>query len=79
MEMFIRKNLSDREREVAILIARGKANKEIACELNVSLRRISEVISIIKEKWNVESRVQVGILAYRMKFIEIQSETEKLL
>ncbi|PYI82236.1 MAG: DNA-binding response regulator, partial [Verrucomicrobia bacterium] len=40
-ERVLHENLSDREYEVLLLIARGKRVKEIAAELNLSVKTIS--------------------------------------
>ena len=58
------KHLSEREREVAVLVANGKKDEEIARLLFISRRRVGEIIAIIKEKWRVRSRVEIGIGAY---------------
>ena len=47
--MVVRK-LSTREREVAVLVAKGKKDVEIATLLFISRRRVGELIFNIKEK-----------------------------
>lgn len=61
--------LTDREREVAVWIAKGYKDEEIAEILNVSRRRVCEIVSSIKEKWDINSRVQIGVLAYQMGWV----------
>ena len=52
-------DLSSREREVAILIARGKSNGEIAEELVVSKRTIEKHIANIRSKLGFTQRSQI--------------------
>ncbi|MGG3805395.1 response regulator transcription factor [Metabacillus fastidiosus] len=64
--------LSDREREVAVLVAEGLKDIEISKELFISRRRVGEIISSIKRKLNITSRVQIGIAAYSLGLITFQ-------
>ena len=52
-------DLSEREREVAALIARGKSNGEIAAELVLSKRTVEKHISSILAKLALTNRAQV--------------------
>jgi len=52
-------DLSEREREVAALIARGKSNGEIAAELVLSKRTVEKHISSILSKLALTNRAQV--------------------
>ncbi|MDR6227007.1 response regulator transcription factor [Desmospora profundinema] len=61
--------LTDREREVAVLIAKGYKDEEIADRLDISRRRVCEMVSSIKEKWDIGSRVEIGVLAYQIGWI----------
>lgn len=56
------KSLSEREREVAILAARGKANKVIARELVITERTVKAHLSAAFQKLRVEDRVQLALL-----------------
>lgn len=58
------KSLSTREREVAILVSKGMKDVEIAKALYISRRRVGELIASIKEKWEIKSRVEIGIGVY---------------
>ncbi len=55
--------LTEREREVAVLVARGKSNREIAQELVVSERTAATHISNILNKLDFSSRVQIAAWA----------------
>ncbi|MCA0987014.1 response regulator transcription factor [Guptibacillus algicola] len=63
--------LSKREREIASMVSRGLTNKEIAYTLHISQRRVGEIVSNIKRKWSIESRVEIGVISYHLKIIEI--------
>ena len=53
--------LSDREREVAYLAARGQSNKEIARELNITERTIKAHLSACFEKLGLNDRIQLTL------------------
>ena len=53
--------LTEREREVAVLIARGKANREIADILVVSHRTVETHVSTILSKLGVLSRSRIAV------------------
>lgn len=54
-------NLTDAEWRVAEVVARGLTNKEIAAELNLSLRTIEGHISRILDKKNLSNRVELAL------------------
>ena len=53
--------LTDAEWRVAEAVARGLANKEIAAELNLSLRTVEGHISRILDKKNLSNRVELAL------------------
>ena len=55
--------LTEREREVAVLIAQGKANREIAEILVVNYRTIEKHIENILSKLGFTSRAQIAVWA----------------
>jgi DNA-binding NarL/FixJ family response regulator len=57
--------LTEREREVLILVANGQANKEIALELGISERTASTHVSNILSKLGLASRTQAALFAVR--------------
>jgi DNA-binding NarL/FixJ family response regulator len=54
-------DLTDAEWRVAEAVARGSSNKEIASELNLSLRTVEGHISHILDKKNLSNRVELAI------------------
>lgn len=60
-------NLTNREKEVIIWLCEGMTNRQIAQELNITVRTIEFHVSNILRKLGVESRAQV-ILIYQHLF-----------
>jgi DNA-binding NarL/FixJ family response regulator len=56
-------NLTRREIEVLILIARGRSNKEIARELSIGQQTVKTYVSNILGKLNAQSRTQAALYA----------------
>jgi NarL family two-component system response regulator LiaR len=59
-----------REKEVLLLIADGKANKEIADELHISIKTVKTHVSNLLMKCDLEDRTQLAIFAHRKGWIE---------
>lgn len=55
--------LTAREREVAVLIAQGKSNREIAEAMTVRVKTVETYVTRILSKLNFNSRVQVATWA----------------
>ncbi|TDL31982.1 LuxR family transcriptional regulator [Jeotgalibacillus sp. S-D1] len=70
------KQLSNRERDVAVLVAKGKKDVEIARILFISRRRVGELIFNIKEKWEITSRVEIGIGVYYFGWLQFQDDQD---
>lgn len=63
-------DLTAREREVLMLIAKGKSNKEIADELFITLKTVKTHVSNILAKLQVEDRTQAAIYAFQHHLAE---------
>ena len=57
-------SLTDREREILVLVARGETNTEIAASLFIALQTVKTHVSRILYKLNVRDRAQAVIAAY---------------
>ncbi|CAA0107256.1 Response regulator protein VraR [Zhongshania aliphaticivorans] len=53
--------LTDRERQVALRVAEGKSNKEVAVDFNITVRTVKAHLSNIYEKLQVKDRVALLI------------------
>jgi DNA-binding NarL/FixJ family response regulator len=56
--------LTEREREVAVAIGRGKSNAEISRELYMSIATVKAHVSHLLEKLEFNNRVQIALLAH---------------
>ena len=63
--------LTDRETEVLKLLARGKANKQIAKSLYVSEKTVKAHVSSILMKLGVQSRTQAALYAVRTGLVSL--------
>ncbi|WP_161794522.1 LuxR C-terminal-related transcriptional regulator [Demequina globuliformis] len=58
-------DLTDREREVATLVAQGYANRDVAERLYVSVRTVEVHLGRVYRKLGLRSRVELAVLAHR--------------
>ena len=56
--------LTEREREVAVAIGRGRSNAEISRELYMSVATVKAYVSRLLEKLGYNNRVQIALLAH---------------
>ncbi|MET7401384.1 response regulator transcription factor [Dactylosporangium sp. NPDC005572] len=62
-------DLSDREREVLRLLARGRSNAEVAQELYLGLQTVKSHVATLLAKLGVRDRTQAVIAAYESGFV----------
>ena len=69
--------LTERETEVLKLLARGKANKQIASSLYVTEKTVKAHVSSILAKLNVSSRTQAALYAVRAGLVSMEELGEE--
>ena len=66
----LHEDLTNREREVLMLISQGKSNQEIADELFITLKTVKTHVSNILSKLEVDDRTQAAIYAFKHKLVK---------
>jgi NarL family two-component system response regulator LiaR len=69
--------LTERETEILKLLARGKANKQIATELFVEEKTVKAHVSSILRKLGVQSRTQAALHAVRTGLVSVDELSEE--
>lgn len=64
--------LTERETDVLKLLARGKANKEIASELSIGEKTVKTHVSAILGKLGVQSRTQAALYAAQQGLVSLE-------
>jgi len=67
-----RDELSDREREVLVLIAKGRSNKEIAAALGISENTVKVHATRVFEKLKVADRLEAATAAIQLGIVHLQ-------
>ncbi|QMV43502.1 response regulator [Cohnella cholangitidis] len=62
--------LTEREREVLLLIAEGLNNKDISDELHISIKTVKTHVSNLLMKCELEDRTQLAIYAHRKGWVK---------
>lgn len=62
--------LTEREREVLLLIAEGRNNKDIGEELHISIKTVKTHVSNLLMKCDLEDRTQLAIYAHRKGWVK---------
>ncbi|MND45644.1 Transcriptional regulatory protein LiaR [compost metagenome] len=55
-------NITERERDVMLLVGQGKTNKQIGLDLGISHNTVRDHVSSLFKKLNVKSRTELAIL-----------------
>ena len=66
----LHEQLTAREMEVLLLMAKGKSNQEIADELFIALKTTKVHVSNILSKLEVQDRTQAVIYAFKHSIVE---------
>lgn len=61
----LHEDLTNREKEILLLISAGKSNQEIADDLFITLKTVKTHVSNILSKLDVEDRTQAAIYAFK--------------
>ncbi|OGX60603.1 MAG: DNA-binding response regulator [Paenibacillus sp. RIFOXYA1_FULL_44_5] len=61
---------TQREKEVLLLIAEGKSNKEIGEELHISVKTVKTHVSNLLMKCELDDRTQLAIYAFRKGWVQ---------
>lgn len=69
-ETFPHDELTEREMEVLLLIAKGKSNQEIADELFIAIKTVKTHVSNLLSKLEVQDRTQAVIYAFKHELVE---------
>jgi DNA-binding NarL/FixJ family response regulator len=69
--------LSERESQVLRLVARGRANKQIARELDIAQSTVKSHVGSILGKLGLDSRTQLALYAARTGLVALE-QTEAL-
>jgi NarL family two-component system response regulator LiaR len=62
--------LTEREREVLLLIAEGRNNKDIGDELHISIKTVKTHVSNLLMKCDLDDRTQLAIFAHRKGWVK---------
>ncbi|GAA1196637.1 DNA-binding NarL/FixJ family response regulator [Kitasatospora gansuensis] len=68
--------LTDRERDVLVLVAEGLSNGEVGARLHLGTGTVKEHVSAILTRLRVTSRVQAALLAQRAGLLDEHRRTE---
>ncbi|MGE7838889.1 response regulator [Viridibacillus arvi] len=66
----LHEDLTEREREILLLIAQGKANQDIANELFIALKTVKTHVSNILAKLEVQDRTQAVVYAFQHHLVK---------
>ena len=67
--------MSDRMAETAALIALGRINKEIADELNVSVKTVEKFRQMIHDRFGARNTADITRIAIKLNLIDLDLST----
>lgn len=62
-------DLTEREREIAVLVAQGLCNKEIGRALGISHQTVKNHLTAIYDKWKINGRTQLVIVVFALEWV----------
>ncbi|MGG0655690.1 response regulator [Rummeliibacillus pycnus] len=68
----LHEDLTEREHEILLLMAQGKANQDIADELFIALKTVKTHVSNILSKLEVQDRTQAVVYAFNHQLVPIK-------
>ena len=68
----LHEELTSREREILLLMAKGKSNQEIADELFIAIKTVKTHVSNVLSKLQVQDRTQAVIYAFQHHLVEVE-------
>lgn len=69
-EVSLHEQLTEREKEILLLIAEGKTNQQIADELYIAIKTVKVHVSNILSKLEVQDRTQAVIYAFKHNLVK---------
>ena len=69
-ERFAHEELTEREHEILLLLAKGKSNQEIADDLFIALKTVKTHVSNLLSKLEVQDRTQAVIYAFKHELVK---------
>lgn len=70
----MKQDLTEREKNVLILLAKGLKNEAISLELHISVHTTKAHLEMIYEKLGVKNRVQAAIRAVELGYYKVKIE-----
>lgn len=65
----LHEDLTDRENEILLLMAKGRSNQNIADELFIALKTVKTHVSNILSKLDVQDRTQAVVYAFQQGLV----------
>ncbi len=70
-------HLTEREKEILQLVARGASNHEIAKKLEISEKTVRNRLSVIFDKLHINNRTQAALYALRAGYAQLSSPSDQ--